>query len=178
VPSDQLTQILPHWRKGEELTVAALDRDGKPLAHGKLTAVDNQIDVTTGTVKLKGEFDNTDDALFPSQFVNARLKIATLTGVTLVPSAAVQRGAPGTFVYVVGANNTVDLRKVTLGPASGDLVSVSSGVKVGEQVVIDGVDKLRNGAHVTTAAAPPGTPTGGKVGHGKKQPAADGQTTS
>ncbi len=81
VPSDQLSQILAHWRKGEELTVDALDRDGKALAHGKLAAVDNQIDVTTGTVKLKGQFDNTDDALFPSQFVNARLKVATLSGV-------------------------------------------------------------------------------------------------
>jgi multidrug efflux system membrane fusion protein len=159
VPSDQLTQILPHWRKGEELSVAALDRDGKPLAQGKLAAVDNQIDVTTGTVKLKGQFDNTDDALFPAQFVNARLKIATLTGATLVPSAAVQRGAPGTFVYVVDANNTVNLRKVTLGPASGDLVSIAAGVQPGEQVVIDGVDKLRDGAKVST-----GPPGGGKAG--------------
>jgi membrane fusion protein, multidrug efflux system len=154
VPSDQLGQILPPWRKGEALSVQALDRDGKPLARGKLAAVDNQIDVTTGTVKLKGEFDNTDDLLFPSQFVNARLKVATLTGVTLVPNAAVQRGAPGTFVYVVNANNTVTLRKVTLGPASGELVSVTSGVRPGEQVVIDGVDKLREGAKVTTAGEP------------------------
>ena len=197
VPSDQLTQILPHLRKGEELTVDALDRDGKVLAHGKLAAVDNQIDVTTGTVKLKGQFDNTDDALFPAQFVNARLKVATLNGVTLVPSAAVQRGAPGTFVYVVAANNTVSLRKVTLGPASGDLVSISAGVKPGEQVVIDGVDKLRDGAKVSTAAAGggkagagaagggtagaagdnPGGTAAGKGGH-RKKPAADGQATS
>jgi multidrug efflux system membrane fusion protein len=171
VPSDQLSQILTHVRNGEELSVDALDRDGKTLAHGKLAAVDNQIDVTTGTVKLKGQFDNTDDALFPSQFVNARLKVATLNAVTLVPSAAVQRGAPGTFVYIVGADNTVNLRKVTLGPASGDLVSVSSGVKAGEQVVIDGVDKLRDGAHVSTAAAAPAT--GGTQGGGhRNRPAA------
>ena len=188
VPSDQLTQILPHWRKGEELTVAALDRDGKPLAQGKLAAIDNQIDVTTGTVKLKGQFDNTDDALFPAQFVNARLKVATLEGATLVPSAAVQRGAPGTFVYVVSANNTVNLRKVTLGPASGDLVSIAAGVQPGEQVVIDGVDKLRDGAKVSTATAR-GTKTGaattadqpdataGKSGHRKKA-ATGGQATS
>jgi multidrug efflux system membrane fusion protein len=176
VPSDQLSQILPEWRKGTALSVDALDRDGKPLAHGQLAAVDNQIDVTTGTVKLKGQFDNTDDALFPAQFVNARLKVATLNGVTLVPSAAVQRGAPGTFVYVVGANDIVSLRKVTLGPASGDLVSVSSGVKAGEQVVIDGVDKLRDGAHVATAApAPAGASAGGKGGGHHKKPA-DGQT--
>jgi multidrug efflux system membrane fusion protein len=189
VPSDQLTQILPHWRKGEELAVTALDRDGKPLAQGKLAAVDNQIDVTTGTVKLKGQFDNTDDALFPAQFVNARLKVATLSGVTLVPGAAVQRGAPGTFVYVVDANNTVSLRKVTLGPGSADLVSIATGVKPGEQVVIDGVDKLRDGAKVSTGparggkagAAAAGDPAdasaGSKSGH-RKKPAADGQATS
>jgi membrane fusion protein, multidrug efflux system len=172
VPSDQLTQILPHWRKGEELSVAALDRDGKPLAQGKLAAVDNQIDVTTGTVKLKGQFDNTDDALFPAQFVNARLKVVTLTGVTLVPSAAVQRGAPGTFVYVVNANNTVSLRKVTLGPASGDLVSIAAGVQPGEQVVIDGVDKLRDGAKVST-----GPPGGGKAGAAAAGDKSDAPTT-
>jgi multidrug efflux system membrane fusion protein len=151
VPSDQLAQILPRWHKGEELPVDALDRNGKPRAHGRLAAVDNQVDVTTGTVKLKGQFDNTDDALFPSQFVNARLKVETITSATLVPSAAVQRGAPGTFVYVVNANNTAKLRTVTLGPASGELVSIETGLKPGEQVVIDGVDKLRDGAKVSTA---------------------------
>jgi multidrug efflux system membrane fusion protein len=184
VPSDQLSQILAHWRKGEALTVDALDRDGKLLARGTLAAVDNQIDVTTGTVKLKGQFDNTDDALFPSQFVNTRLKVASLDGVTLVPGAAVQRGAPGTFVYVVGTNNTVSLRKVTLGPASGELVSVSSGVKPGELVVIDGVDKLREGAHVTTAAGSgagadgAGAAGSGKSGGHRKKPDADGQAAS
>jgi multidrug efflux system membrane fusion protein len=179
VPSDQLAQILPHWRKGEELTVDALDRDGNALAHGKLAAVDNQIDVTTGTVKLKGQFDNTDDALFPAQFVNARLKVATLSGVTLVPSAAVQRGAPGTFVYVVAENNTVSLRKVTLGPASGDLVSISAGVQPGERVVIDGVDRLRDGAKVSTAPAGGGKPRAvgagaGSTGSGVATPGAAG----
>jgi len=177
VPSDQLSQILTHVRKGEELSVDALDRDDKTLAHGKLAAVDNQIDVTTGTVKLKGQFDNTDDALFPSQFVNTRLKVATLNGVTLVPTAAVQRGAPGTFVYVVGANNIVSLRKVTLGPASGELVSVSSGVQPGEQVVIDGVDKLRDGAHVTIAAAGAqgGSSGGAKGGSHRRTAGSDAQ---
>jgi membrane fusion protein, multidrug efflux system len=167
VPSDQLGQILPAWRKGAALTVTVLDRDGKPLASGQLAAVDNQIDVTTGTVKLKGQFDNTDDALFPSQFVTARLKVATLTGVTLVPSAAVQRGAPGTFVYVVNSNNTVSLRKVMLGPASGELVSISEGVHPGEQVVIDGVDKLRDGARVTAAERPAAGGRTRTASHGK-----------
>jgi multidrug efflux system membrane fusion protein len=148
VPSEQLTQILPHWREGDALPVDALDRNGKALAHGQLTAIDNQIDVTTGTVKLKGLFANVNDTLFPSQFVNARLKVETLQGATLIPSAAVQRGAPGTFVYVVNASNTVSLRKISLGPASGDWVSIDNGVRPGEQVVIDGVDKLRDGAKV------------------------------
>jgi membrane fusion protein, multidrug efflux system len=167
VPSDQLTQILPHWRNGEELPVGALDRNGKAMAHGQLSAIDNQIDVTTGTVKLKGQFANVDDVLFPSQFVNARLRVETLKGVTLIPSAAVQRGAPGTFVYVVNANNSVSLRKVTLGPASGELIAIYSGVKPGDQVVIDGVDKLRDGAKVTLSqpANAGSTTTPRKHGH-------------
>ena len=165
VPSEHLPQIYPHWSRGDALTVAALDRDGKVLAQGKLAAVDNQIDTSTGTIKLKAQFDNTNDALFPDQFVTARLKMDTVSGATLVPSASVQRGAPGTFVYVVNADNTVSLRKLTLGPASGDLVSVQDGVKPGEKVVIDGLDKLRDGAQValiadnTRGAAAPGTPT-------------------
>src|SRR5438445_410574 len=114
VPSEHLGEIYPHWRNGEALTVEALDRNDKPLAVGQLAAMDNQIDPSTGTIKLKAQFANTDDALFPSQFVNARLKIATLSGVTLVPSAAVQRGAPGTFVYVVNNDATVTLRKTRL----------------------------------------------------------------
>jgi multidrug efflux system membrane fusion protein len=154
-PAEQLGPIMQHWRKGDELSVDALDRTGKALAHGKLAAIDNQIDVTTGTVKLKAEFANLDDALFPSQFVTARVKVETLPGVTLIPSAAVQRGAPGIFVYVVNPDSTVSLRTITLGPAAGELVSVESGMKAGEAVVIDGVDKLRDGAKVTTAAAAP-----------------------
>ncbi|HEY0768019.1 MAG TPA: MdtA/MuxA family multidrug efflux RND transporter periplasmic adaptor subunit, partial [Steroidobacteraceae bacterium] len=164
VPSEHLAQIYPHWSKGEALRVEALNRDGKVLAQGRLAAVDNQIDITTGTIKLKAQFDNTDDALFPDQFVTARLRMETVSGATLVPSAAVQRGAPGTFVYVVNADNTVSLRRMTLGPASGDLVSVQDGVKPGERVVIDGLDKLREGAQValiadnTRGALPPGAP--------------------
>jgi multidrug efflux system membrane fusion protein len=165
VPSEHLAQIYPHWSRGDVLPVEALDRDGKASAQGKLAAVDNQIDTSTGTIKLKAQFDNTDDALFPDQFVTARLKMDTVSGATLVPSASVQRGAPGTFVYVVNADNTVSLRKLSLGPASGDLVSVQDGVKPGEKVVIDGLDKLRDGAQValiadnTRGAAAPGTPT-------------------
>jgi multidrug efflux system membrane fusion protein len=181
VPSDQLAQILPHWRKGERLPVDALDRDGKSQAQGQLAAIDNQIDVTTGTVKLKGQFENSDDALFPAQFVNARLKVETLIGVTLAPSAAVQRGAPGTFVYVVNADNSVALRKVTTGPPSGDLVSIEAGLKAGERVVIDGVDKLRDGAKVAVIQPnQPGTPAAAphKRSKGGGSSTAGGKATS
>jgi len=164
VPSEHLAQIYPHWSRGDALPVQALDRDGKVLAQGRLAAIDNQIDTSTGTIKLKAQFDNTNDALFPDQFVTARLRMDTVSGATLVPSASVQRGAPGTFVYVVNADDTVSLRKLTLGPASGELVSVQEGVKPGEKVVIDGLDKLRDGAQVALiadntrgAAAAPGT---------------------
>src|SRR6266513_273869 len=152
VPSAHLAQIYPHWSRGDALTVQALDRDGKVLASGKLAAVDNQIDTTTGTIRIKAQFDNSNDALFPDQFVTARLKMDTLSGATLVPAASVQRGAPGTFVYVVNADNTVSLRKLSLGPASGELVSVQDGVQPGEKVVIDGLDKLRDGAQVALIA--------------------------
>ena len=152
VPSAHLAQIYPHWSRGDALTVQALDRDGKVLASGKLAAVDNQIDTSTGTIRIKAQFDNSNDALFPDQFVTARLKMDTLSGATLVPGASVQRGAPGTFVYVVNADNTVSLRKLSLGPASGELVSVQEGVQPGEKVVIDGLDKLRDGARVALIA--------------------------
>lgn len=184
VPSEHLAQIYPHWSRGDALTVEALDRDGKVAAQGRLAAVDNQIDTSTGTIKLKAQFDNSDDALFPDQFVTARLRMNTVSGATLVPSASVQRGAPGTFVYVVNADNTVSLRKLSLGPASGDLVSVQDGVKPGERVVIDGLDKLRDGAQVALiadtarGAAAPGTPTPGPAQRPhRRQPAATGAPT-
>jgi multidrug efflux system membrane fusion protein len=149
IPSERLGSLLPRWRKGVVLTVQAFDRDGKTkLATGRLVSIDNQIDLATGTVKLRAEFANADGMLFPNQFVNARLKIETLTNATLVPSAAIQRGAPGTYVYVVNDDNTVALRPVVLGPAAEDIVSIERGVKPGDQVVIDGADGLREGAKV------------------------------
>lgn len=163
IPSENLSRIYPHWNKGDVLAVSALDRDDKLIAAGKLAAIDNQIDTATGTIKLKAMFDNTDNALFPSQFVNARLKMDTIEGATLVPSAAVQRGAPGTYVYLVNADNTVSLRKVTLGPAStdGQSVSITQGLKAGDRVVIDGLDKLHDGGAVTVIAAADSTGSSG-----------------
>jgi membrane fusion protein, multidrug efflux system len=111
-------------------------------------AVDNQVDVATGTVRLKAKFPNDDNMLFPNQFVNARLLVDTRRDTVLVPSAAVQQGPQGTFVYVVGADSAVEVRKVSVGPTEGDETAVESGLANAEMVVVDGVDKLRQGTKV------------------------------
>jgi len=153
IPADNLPAVISKLQANETLTVEAWDREGKTrLATGKLLTTDNQIDTTTGTVKLKAEFPNTDNALFPNQFVNARLRVETLHGLTLVPVAAIQRGTQGTFFYVVKEDKSVSLRPVVLGPVSGDMVAVEKGLAPGEQVVIDGADKLRQGAKVEVSA--------------------------
>jgi multidrug efflux system membrane fusion protein len=148
------------------LPVTAFDRSGAvKLATGELRTLDNQIDTTTGTVKLRADFPNEDVALFPNQFVNITLLIDVLRDATVISTAAVQRGAPGTFVYLVYADNSVTVRPVTLGPTSDDRVAVTAGISPGDVVVIDGTDKLRDGAKVslrapTNGSAPttPGTP--------------------
>jgi len=135
---------------GATLTADAYDRtQTQKLASGKLSAVDSQIDVTTGTVKLRAMFDNADNALFPAQFVNVRLLVDTLHDQVLVPAAAVQRGAQGSFVFVVAPDKTVAMRTVTLGPSDGTNVTITKGLKPGDTVVIDGADRLRDGAEVT-----------------------------
>jgi len=154
IPADDLAAVLQRVRSGARLQVEAFDREGsKLLATGSLTTVDNQMDVATGTVKLKAEFANADNGLFPNQFVNIRLRVATLHGATLMPTAAVQRGTPGTFVYVVNRDQTVSVRAVTLGPTDKDVVAVEKGLAPGEQVVVDGADKLRQGAKVEVVSA-------------------------
>ena len=110
--------------------------------------MDSAIDTTTGTVKLRAQFANPDEMLFPNQFVNAKLLIDTLKGATVIPTAAVQRGQPGTFVYLVKPDDTVAVQKIQLGPQDGERVAVTSGLDPGEQVVIDGADKLRDGAKI------------------------------
>lgn len=160
-----LSPVLAAMRAKAGLPVDAFDRDGVTrLASGRLITVDNLIDATTGTVKLKAQFDNADDALFPNQFVVARLRVGTRAGATLVPSAAVQRGTPGTFVYLVQADRTVAVRRVRLGPAQGDAVSVEEGLAPGDEVVIDGTDKLRAGAKVEPIADAPRGPGRGRAG--------------
>jgi multidrug efflux system membrane fusion protein len=123
------------------------------LASGQVIAVDNQINTTTGTINMRASFDNPKNVLFPSQFVNARLLVDTLHNVTRVPVAAVQQGAPGAFVYVINANNTVSVKPIKVGPTDGPLEQVISGLTPGERVVTDGTDRLRDGAKVTVPAA-------------------------
>jgi membrane fusion protein, multidrug efflux system len=150
IPADSLGAVAARVQAGEKLAVDAWDREGKvKLASGKLLTLDNQIDTTTGTVKLKAEFANADNTLFPNQFVNARLRVETRSGATLIPLAAIQRGTLGTFVYVVNSEDkTVSTRAVKLGPNTAEVVAIEKGLETGEQVVVDGADKLRQGAKV------------------------------
>jgi len=151
---DELPRIMRRLASGAELPVLAYDRtDSRVIATGTLDSVDNQIDVTTGTVKLRARFSNDDDALFPNQFVNAHLLIETLPGVTTVPSAAVQSGAPGTFVWLIGADDTVSVRRIEAGPVDGERTAALAGLAPGDRVVIDGTDRLREGAAVRLADA-------------------------
>jgi membrane fusion protein, multidrug efflux system len=156
LPEDNLPDLMKRLKTESGLQVTAYDRtQTTKLAVGKLDTVDNNIDTTTGTVKIRALFDNPDSMLFPSQFVNAALQLDVLHDAILVPVSAVQRGAPGTFVYVVKPDNTVTVRVVTLGPGNSDKVSVSKGLEVGELVVVDGADKLREGAAVSLPEAKP-----------------------
>lgn len=173
IPEDSLPPVMAKLRAGEKLPVDAYDRaDKAKLASGILLTADNQIDPATGTVKLKAQFPNADNALFPSQFANVRMLVDVKRDAVLVPNAAVQRGTPGTFVYVVGAEGTVSVRRVKLGPAQGESVSVESGLAAGEMVVVDGADKLREGAKVDASTREAGS---GKGGFRKGPPGAEGK---
>ena len=154
LPEDDVPQVMKRLAAGTSLPVAAFDRsDTTQLSTGKLATVDNQIDTTTGTVKLRADFENPDNALFPNQFVNARLLVDTLRDTAIVPTPAVQRGAPGTYVYVVNQDDTVSVQPIKIGPVNGDSTAVTSGLKVGQFVVIDGADRLRDKAKVTVSNA-------------------------
>ncbi|HUB97255.1 MAG TPA: MdtA/MuxA family multidrug efflux RND transporter periplasmic adaptor subunit [Stellaceae bacterium] len=161
LPEDELPAVMARLHAGAKLAVTAYDRSGvHKLGEGTLAAVDSQIDPTTGTVKLRAEFPNDDEALFPSQFVNAILLIDTLKNTVEIPTAGVQRGEPGTFVYLMKPDNTVTVQKVVLGPQDGERVQVKSGLKVGDRIVVDGADKLREGAKVVVRQETPGAATG------------------
>ena len=149
VPEDSIGDIMGRVRDSAVLTADAYDRaQTKKLASGKLSTLDNQIDTTTGTVKLRALFDNPGDELFPNQFVNIRLLVNTLHNQTVIPAAAIQRGAQGTYVYLVNPDHTVSMRTVTLGQTDNDRVAISKGLMAGDTVVVDGADRLREGAHV------------------------------
>lgn len=150
IPEDSVRPVVARLNSGEEMRVEAYDRtQTNLLATGRLSAVDSQVDTTTGTVKMRAMFDNTDGVLFPNQFVNVRLLVDTLQNQVIVPAAAVQRGSEGTFVFVVKPDKTVAMRTVTIGVQNGDKVAVTKGLNPGETVVTDGADRLREGAEVT-----------------------------
>jgi membrane fusion protein, multidrug efflux system len=157
IPQDSLPQVLKKTRAGATLRVDAYDRDLKnKLAGGTLLTIDNQIDQTTGTVRFKAVFPNTDNSLFPNQFVNARLLVDTRHGAIIIPTAAIQRSTLSTFVYVVKPDNTVEARNIVTTITEADEAAVDSGLKPGEKVVIDGVDKLQPGTKVNAKTADAG----------------------
>jgi membrane fusion protein, multidrug efflux system len=160
LPQDQLPQVMARMKKGAPITVEAYDRDNTTkLATGKLLTIDNQIDTTTGTYKLKAVFDNAKNELFPNQFVNVHLLVDTKKNVVLVPTTAILRGPQGTYVFAVGSDNKVKIHIVALAETNGNITGVSSGLTAGDVVVTDGQDKLQEGSKVeprqSTAPAVP-----------------------
>ncbi len=173
IPEDNVTSLMQRLHTGVPLVVEAYDRgNSTKLADGTLLTVDNQIDVTTGTVKLRAQFANADGLLFPNQFVNIQLLQELLQNQIVIPNAAVRRGAPNgvvsTFVYVVDADSTVKVRPVTLGVVDGERVAVTSGLAAGEMVVTEGGDRLRDGAKVLLPNATPKPGAGARTPGGAK----------
>jgi multidrug efflux system membrane fusion protein len=180
LPEDDIPPLLKQMHAGATMPVTAWDKPNtRQLATGTLQSIDSQIDPTTGTIRLKAIFPNTDESLFPQQFVNVVLLLDTLHGATLVPQAGIQRGAPGTYVYIVNADQTVSVRKVTLGPGDATDITIAQGLAPGDMVVVDGADKLKDGAKVlvrqsTGGAGPAAGPAPGAGAHphsGQGQPA-------
>ncbi|MDR3409028.1 MAG: efflux RND transporter periplasmic adaptor subunit [Methylovirgula sp.] len=162
LPEDDIPDVMAQMKGATPLTATVYDRANvHELGTGTVTVLDNQIDTTTGMVKFRAEFPNTDESLFPNQFVNVQVLVRTLKNVITAPVPAIQRGAPGTFVYLVNADNTASVRKVTLGSSEGNMVQIVSGLKPGDRVVTDGTDRLTDGAKVfvpgaESAASPSG----------------------
>jgi len=179
VPEDSLQPILRRYRSGAKVPVDAFDREGRTkIATGTLVAIDNQIDPATGTVRLKAAYGNTDGALYPNQFVNARVLIDVLHDAVLAPAEAIQRGPQGAYVYVVKPDKVVQMRRVQLGPSEGATISVRSGLTDSEALVVDGTEKVQDGARVEPTvrrAAPSGAPaTPGAAGAPTTPPGAAG----
>ena len=164
IPQDQLQQVRDHMRQGS-LDVDAYSSDDKTkLSSGKLLTIDNQIDATTGTVKLKAVFDNPDNNLWPNQFVNAHLLLETRKNAITAPAAALQRGPDGTFAYVVDANNTVQMRQLQVALTQGSTAVVASGLQAGDKVVTDGQEKLQVGSRVAPQAPARQNQSSGNIG--------------
>jgi membrane fusion protein, multidrug efflux system len=169
LPQDQLQQVLVKLRGGGQLPVEAYDRDDiTKITDGKLATIDNQIDPTTGTYKLKSIFSNEKNVLFPNQFVNVHMLVDTKRNLVIVPAAAIQRGPQGTYVYVVSGGAMVNIRTVTIAQTTGNNIGISSGINAGDVVVIDGQDKLQDNSKVVTSTSP----TGGAERGASAQPAA------
>jgi len=176
IPEDNLGEVLRKLRAGQQLRVEAWDHDDlKKIADGVLLTADNQIDPTTGTSKLKAIFDNKNNGLYPNQFVNVRLLINVLGGAVVIPGATIQRGAQGTFVYIVNDNQTAELRMVTIKNTEGNDVAIQSGLQAGENVILEGMDKVQDGARVDvqtpgqSADDPSDRPRGGRGGEGGRK---------
>jgi membrane fusion protein, multidrug efflux system len=183
IAEDDIQDVWRQVRAGKTLTVTAYNRsDAKLIATGALESVDNEIDTTTGTVKLRATFSNADEMLFPNQFVNARLLVDTLTGVTVAPVAAIQHGAPGAFVFRIRPDGVASVQPITTGATDGDSVQIVSGLTAGDVVVVDGADRLRDGTKVRITADPsesasslnqgPGAPPGKQPTNAGKIPRA------
>jgi multidrug efflux system membrane fusion protein len=169
LPQDQLQQVLVKLRGGGQMPVEAYDRDDiTKIADGKLATIDNQIDPTTGTYKLKSIFSNENNVLFPNQFVNVHMLVDTKRNLVIVPAAAIQRGPQGTYVYAVSGGDIVNIRTVTIAQTAGNNIGIGSGINPGDVVVIDGQDKLQDGSKVVTSTSPTGGAGRGALG----QPAA------
>jgi multidrug efflux system membrane fusion protein len=171
IPADRLAPVTAQMRQGRRLAVEAWDRDLRVrLANGTLEAVDNQIDTTTGTVRLKAVFSNEDGALFANQFVNARLLVDTLHDAVVVPTAALQHGAQGTFVWAVKPDATVEMREVEVRLSEGDRSAIGRGLPAGATVVVEGVDNLQPGTKVASGPPPGNRPAGGRAPAAKATP--------
>ncbi|BCQ61871.1 secretion protein HlyD [Pseudomonas sp. Boi14] len=179
LPENSLETVLARYHSGARLAVEAWDRgDVKLQATGVLQSLDNQIDTTTGTLKFKARFDNRDQGLFPNQFVNVRLLADTLKNVVLAPSAAIQFGTNGTFVYALDGDNKVKIRQLKVGASNGDSTVIQDGLKAGDRVVMEGTDRLKDGSEVEVvndSIDVPTTPTEHLQGQPAGAPAADGK---
>ncbi|MBB6252201.1 efflux RND transporter periplasmic adaptor subunit [Nitrospirillum iridis] len=181
LPQQQLDIINEHLLKGDTLTVLAVSSDGHQLDKGTLATLDNQVDTTTGTIKLKATFPNKDNRLWPGGFVNMRLLLEVKPKLAVVPASSIQHGPNGTFVYVVQEDNTVTPRLVTVILNEGDKTALSDGLRVGERVVVNGQDRLQDGAKINIAGAAPAAGTaapgaaGGQTGEHRRAGAAAGE---